>query len=55
MRKEIVLYDVANRTQKRFNLLDVEDIQWYDGGRIFIFLDDGTHHECTHFEIERVA
>lgn len=60
MRKEIVLYNASGDELERFDLLEVENIEYYPNSpadeRVAIFLDEHfRHHSCNYFEIERVA
>jgi len=59
MRKEIVLYNASGEELERFDLMEVENIEYYTNNsvdeRIAIFLDsEFNHHYCNFFEIERV-
>lgn len=59
MRKEIVLYNASGEELERFELLKLENIEYYPNSpadeRVAIFLDDDDdYHQCNFFEIERV-
>lgn len=58
MRKDIVLYNSNGEEVLRFNLMDVDNIEFYpnspDNEKTVIFLDDDSYHQCSFFEIERV-